>query len=42
MGSGWGAVTLESVNQWGSMACWVIGCVAGICTIHSWCKSHTK
>lgn len=39
--SGIGAVTLQQVNEYGSCACWIIGCVAGLCTIHScWKKRH--
>jgi hypothetical protein len=40
--SGAGAITLHDVNEWGSFACWVIGCVAGLCTIHSWWKKQHK
>ena len=40
--SGAGAVSLQRVNEYGSLACWMIGCAAGICTIHSWWVKHHK
>lgn len=42
IGSGVGAITLQRVNEWGAMACWIIGCVAGLCTIHSWWRKWNK
>lgn len=35
-----GAITLHDVNEAGTFACWIIGCAAGLCTIHSWWRSH--
>ena len=40
--SGVGAVSLQRVNEYGSLACWIIGCVAGLCTINSWWNKRRK
>lgn len=41
-GGFFGAITLEKVNQYGATACWIIGCIAGLCTIHSWYEKRKK
>jgi hypothetical protein len=42
IGSWFAGWKLTAVNEVGSLACWLIGCIAGICTIHSWWKSQQK
>lgn len=36
------SISLHQVNEFGSFACWIIGCLAGLCTIHSWAVSRRK
>jgi len=38
----WQSVTLERVNAWVALVCGILGCIAAICTIHSWWKAHHK
>lgn len=37
---GTGGMTLSRINEYGSLACWVIGVFAGLCTIHSWLEKR--
>lgn len=35
-------ITLQRVNEFGACACWIIGCIAGLCTIQSWLAKRRK
>jgi hypothetical protein len=37
-----GSLSLQGVNEWGSLICWLVGTAAGICTIHSWVKKQKR
>lgn len=39
---GAGGLTLAKINEYGSCACWIVGIVAGICTIHGWWEKRKK
>ena len=39
---GTGGMTLARVNEYGACVCWIIGTIAGLCTIHSWWLKRRK
>ena len=41
-GGFFGAITLQRINEYGATACWVLGCIAAICTINSWWEKRKK